>query len=643
MGEMLDGILEGLHDAQREAVLTARGPLVILAGAGTGKTTTVTRRIAAQVATETFAAGELLAVTFSTKAAGELRERLRRLGVVGVRAMTFHAEALGQYRRFVDRETTIQASKARLLLDAVKRLPPPHRFVPLREFATEIEWAKNRRIPARDYLERIGDHEPPIPVELMHRIYVDYEKAKRRRGSIDFEDLLERVVAHLGEHDRDLGVVRSRYAAFTVDEYQDVNLLQQALLDTWLGSRDEVCVVGDDYQSIYGFTGATPRYLLRFADRYPQAAVVTLTDNHRSTPEIVEVANRLVPHLGGSGKRLRATRASGPAPAIHVYGTGDDEVAAIVRAIRAEVETGTATNEIAILFRINARTEPFEEALVEAGIPFQVKDGAFLHRPGARAFLARARNGAGVTPVADAVETITGDLGFDAAPEDGLGDEELTRQQDLGRIRAFAQASPALDLEAFVTELRARFDADEDADGVSLSTLHRAKGLEFDVVFIPELEDGLLPISHAKTSDQVAEERRLLYVGITRARRRLELSRAASRPDERRKQPKASRFLGELRGEQDAVAPPSRIRSSARTTKPVGDARFDALRGWRAARAKEQGVPAYIVFPDSTLIEIASRMPSTREELRAISGVGPLKMSRYGDDLLGVLEGVRAS
>jgi DNA helicase II / ATP-dependent DNA helicase PcrA len=643
MGEMLDRILEGLNEAQRDAVLTARGPLVILAGAGTGKTTTVTRRIAAQVAVGTFAPDQILAVTFSAKAAGELRGRLAALGVQGVRAMTFHAEALGQYRRFVSSDTEIVAGKARLLLDSVRKLPAPHKFVPLREFATEIEWAKNRRIAARDYLDCVKDHEPPIPAEQMHRIYVEYEKAKRRRNAIDFEDLLEKVVSHLAEHDRDLGIVRSRYAAFTVDEYQDVNVLQQTLLETLLGRRDDVCVVGDDYQSIYGFTGASPSYLLKFADRYPDATVITLTDNHRSTPEILQIANRLVPKLGGSGKRLRATLPSGAKPAIHVYASGEDEVAATVKTIRAEMTAGTPLREIAILFRINSRTEPYEEALTKARIPYQVAEGSFLQRAAAKSFLARCRGMDPATATLEAVIEITDGLGFDPEPDPGLGDNELTRQQDLARLRAFAETSSTDRIDSFVAELRDRFDGDSNAQGVRLLTLHRSKGLEFEVVFIPELEEGLLPISHARSDDEIAEERRLLYVGLTRARRRLELSRAASRPSERRKQPKASRFVAELKGDEPTVLAPAGPRSLVTRKRLDGNPHFEALRGWRATLAKQQGVPAYIVFPDSTLIEIASRVPKTREELRSISGVGPLKMSRYGDDVLGVLEGVRAS
>ena len=640
MGEMLDRILDGLNEGQREAVLTARGPVVILAGAGTGKTTTVTRRIAAQVASDCFDPRQILALTFSAKAAAELRERLSHLDVAGVRAVTFHAEALGQFRKFLGDGLEILGSKAQVLHGIAKRLPKPACFTPLRELATEIEWAKNRRVGPKTYLERLDGHQPPIEAELMHRVFLNYEREKRRRGVLDFEDLLERVVVHLAEHDRDLGVVRSRYASFTVDEYQDVNLLQQTLLDTWVGARDDVCVVGDDYQSIYGFTGATPTYLRTFADRYPDARIVTLRENYRSTPQVLEVANRLAAQLSTRPRLLEATRGDGPPVRFVTHETGQDEVRAIVAAIREEIAAGTPPSEIAILVRINARTEAFEEALAAARIGYQVRDGSFLHRPAARGFLARVRRLDPEADVAHAVHAVTAELGYLESPDTDLPDEERSRQEDLLRLRQFAEGSAAPGLAAFCAELRARFSADEDADGVQLMTLHRAKGLEFDVVFLPEIEGGTLPISHAKTAEEIAEERRLLYVGLTRARRRLVVSRARTRPGQRPSKPKPSPFWHEL----VPSAPVGRVASApvqARSARKADDPRFGALRAWRSERAKEQGVPAYLVFADATLAEIASRMPSTREELRSISGVGPMKLSRYGEDLLAVLSSLR--
>lgn len=644
MGETTQ-IFDGLNEAQLEAVQTPRGPVVIVAGAGTGKTTTITRRIAHQIAIEAFDPRQILAVTFSKKAATELGERLAALQVPAVRAMTFHAEALGQFRRFVSEEVQIISSKSQVLFPLAKRLPTPYRFMSVRDLATEIEWAKNRRISQKDYESAIGDRKPPIPADLMMRLYRDYQKELRRRNAMDFEDLLERLIVHLSEDDRDLGIVRGRYRSFTVDEYQDVNLLQETLLRAWVGARDDLCVVGDDYQSIYGFTGATPSYLLRFADRYPNATVVTLTRNHRSTPQILESANRLVPGLGGSSKRLIATRPKGAAVEIRRFASAQDETAAIVAKVSHLVASGTPPHEIAILVRINARTEPFEEALSAAKIAYQVRDGSFLRRGAARSFLAGARRLPPEAPVLDSVRSVTDSLGFTAEPDDDLPDDEATRQQDLLRLRLLAEATDANTIAAFAQELRDRFESDHDGVGVVLMTLHRSKGLEFDAVFLPRLEDGELPIRHAKTSDEIEEERRLLYVGITRARDSLWVSMARSRPEERRGAMKPSPFLAELdQREGSTPSPDVQGPRDPRARKPRGeeprmdgDPLFERLRTWRRETARQAQLPAYIVFPDATLKDIARRKPSDRDGLRSISGVGPLKMRRYGDEVLAIL------
>src|SRR5690348_2252304 len=293
-------ILDGLNPEQRHAVETVRGPVCILAGAGSGKTTTITRRVAHQVASRAFAAGEILAVTFTDKAAGEMRERLAVLGVEGVSARTFHSAALAQLRWLGDAPRKIIASKALWLRQIGNSLPRPYRFRPAGDLASEVEWARNRRLTPDSYRRELGDHVPPIPADLMVRVFRRYEQRKADSGAVDFEDLLELAIRMFDDDPHALAAVRERYRALTVDEYQDVNLLQQTLLDRWLGSSDELCAVGDDYQSIYAFTGATPAYLLRMAERFPTATVVRLEANYRSTPEILALANRIVPYLGGA-------------------------------------------------------------------------------------------------------------------------------------------------------------------------------------------------------------------------------------------------------------------------------------------------------------------------------------------------------
>jgi DNA helicase-2/ATP-dependent DNA helicase PcrA len=332
MSQELESVLAGLNEAQREAALALRGPVAIMAGAGTGKTTTITHRIACQVMSGAFEASRILAVTFTDKAAGELRKRLQALGVDGVEARTFHSAALSQLSRLWSSHTgeplpDVLDHKAPVIASLANALPPPHKFLPRRELAGEIEWAKNRMIPPGRYLAELGDHEPPIPGELMLRIYDGYERRKRAMGRLDFEDMLGLALRLFDEHPQAADRVRARFSAFTVDEFQDVNLLQAGLLDRWVGKGDDLCVVGDDHQTIYAFTGASPEHLLTFTERFPNATVVRLEENYRSTPEILALANRLAPRMGGIRKTLRATRPSGPPPIARAVPDEREEVA----------------------------------------------------------------------------------------------------------------------------------------------------------------------------------------------------------------------------------------------------------------------------------------------------------------------------
>ena len=621
----VEAILDGLNPEQRRAVEAVRGPVCILAGAGSGKTTTITRRIAYQVATGAFEASQIRAVTFTDKAAKEMQRRLAVLGVSGVRASTFHAAALGQLRRYeAAPPQRILATKALLLRQIGNSLPRPYRFRPAADLATEVEWAKNRRLTPRTYRGALDGHEPPIPDDLMARVFQEYEARKERQGAVDFEDLLELAIRRLDEDPWTLADVRDRYLAFTVDEYQDVNLLQQSLLDRWLGPRDDVCVVGDDYQSIYAFTGAGPEWLLGTPARFPHATVVRLERNYRSTPEVLELANRLVPRLGGAEKELRATRDGGPPPELRVFVSELEEAAYVVERIRALHGEGVPLEEMAVLCRTNARTADFEEAFHEAEIPFQ--GASLLDRDGARQLL-KVLGASSETEVAAAVRAVAADQGFVDEPPDKLGERELVRQQDLARLVRLAEQfdDGVRTIADFVADLRQRFGPSAGS-GVHLLTLHRAKGLEWDAVFLPRVEEKELPVKLARTPEAIAEERRLLYVGITRARRWLHLT-WSGRP---------SRFLTELGVELAAaprVATAPRPRLAAEDLPPA----FAVLREWRRERAKADEVPPYVVFHDTTLVEIAERKPRTLSELAGISGVGPTKLERYGEDLLRAL------
>jgi DNA helicase-2/ATP-dependent DNA helicase PcrA len=621
-----EDIVAGLNPEQRRAVEAVRGPVCILAGAGSGKTTTITRRIANQVATGTFSPGEILAVTFTDKAATEMRERLARLGAHGVPARTFHAAALGQIRHFRGEELgELLPTKAPLLLPIARSLPVPFRFRPLADLATEIEWAKNRRLTVQTYRRSLGDHEPPIPPDLMERVFRTYEERKAAGGRIDFEDLLELAVRMYDEDPEALAAFRTRYRAFTVDEYQDVNLLQQELLERWVGDRDDLCVVGDDYQSIYSFTGATPEYLLAMPARFPGALIIRLEENYRSTPEILKLANRLVPQLGGSEKALRAALPGGAEPVAAVQPDRVGEASFLASEVRRLHGEGVPYEEMAVLYRLNARSEDYEEALALAAIPFQVRGGAFIRRPAAQRTIRLLRGRQDASAVGGVAEAVR-KQGWVARPPSGLGDEELTRQADLSRLLALAeQLGPAATVADFLRDLEERFGAETEGRGVHLLTYHRAKGLEWDAVFLPRLEEKELPYSKAADGDRLAEERRLFYVGLTRAKRWLTLTWTAGA--------KPSRFLTEL-----GIVGPER----AKAAKPESTPEFEALRRWRAERAKSDAVPAYVVFHDKTLHEIAARLPSTRGELSAIPGVGPAKLERYADDLLATLASLAA-
>jgi ATP-dependent DNA helicase UvrD/PcrA len=612
-------ILGGLNPEQRRAAEAVRGPVCILAGAGSGKTTTITRRIAWQVASGACRSDEILAVTFTDKAAAEMRGRLARLGVDGVEARTFHSAALSQLTRSRGEPPgRILSTKALLLRQIGNSLPRPYRFRPAGDLATEVEWAKNRRLRPDGYRDGLGDHEPPIPADLMARVFREYERRKVSSGLIDFEDLLELTVRMYEEDECALAATRERYRCFTVDEYQDVNLLQQSLLELWLGGGDELCAVGDDYQSIYGFTGASPEWLLGLARRFPQATVVRLEENYRSSPQVLALANRLTPKLGGAEKTLRATRPDGPEPIVRGFDSPDDEGAFVLERVRALAAEDVPYEEMAVLLRLNSRSADFEELFGEARVPFQ--GAALLARDGARQLLKGLR-GAGFGSLAEEVGRVAREQGLVEPVPEGVGERELVRQADLRRLCKLAEEfdDGSRTVEGWVEWLRARFDHGTEG-GVHLLTLHRSKGLEFEAVFIPRVEEKELPCKQAlRVPGTLAEERRLLYVGMTRAKRHLAVTWAG----------KPSRFLAELGVETQRPRP-----RAAEPDNPT----YVVLKEWRLKRAKRDEVPAYVVFHNSTLAEIAERRPRTISELATVPGVGPTKLERYGAEVLAALE-----
>jgi DNA helicase II / ATP-dependent DNA helicase PcrA len=639
-------LLTDLNDSQRAAVTATTGPLAIIAGAGSGKTRVVSRRAAYAIETGAVASDQILLVTFTDKAAGEMVERMAALGHRGVLARTFHAAALAQLRHFWPSRhdgvslPSIMDSKLRLLVPLVGRLPGGYRFTPAKDVADTIEWAKVRRIRPDRWVRDAGDR-APIPPELFARIYRDYERAKTDAGLLDFEDMLVGTVELLETDAEAAALVRSRKNWFSVDEYQDTNPLSERLLELWLGESRDLAVVGDPDQTIYSFTGATPQFLLGFTGRHPGARVVALADNYRSSPQILELANRLI--AGSPRGALRATQPDGPPPAIRLFKDAEAELAAIVAWIRAVTAAGVAATETAVLVRVNAQLPAIEDALTRAGIAFTVRGTRFFDRREIRDalhLLRRFKTTETGSALVTAIEKLLVErMGLDdvAADAGAEGRERVASLELLlGIVDDMAAAGPAATLETVLAELTRRREAEAatSADGVNLLTYHRAKGLEWDAVYLPSLDEGLLPIRQAKDDDEVAEERRLLYVGITRARRLLALSSSSRRP---------SRFL-------DALEPPrpkpdrSRVRvlpGAPIAVRAAADVTLlDALRQWRRERSVEDGVPAYVVAHDTTLLEIADARPRTLPALRRVKGMGPAKLDRYGAEILAIVEGV---
>nr|WP_281361952.1 ATP-dependent DNA helicase UvrD2 [Nakamurella aerolata] len=768
-------MLDALDEGQRAAVLAPSGPVCVLAGAGTGKTRTITHRIAHLVRSGAHPVSEVLAVTFTTRAAGEMRLRLRSLGVPGAQARTFHSAALKQLRYFWPRAVggqlwPVLENKMRLVATAARRAGAGTDTATLRDLAGEIEWAKACLATPESYQQLVTStrRDTPVPVEQAAKVFDGYEALKNQVEQLDFDDLLLQTCAVLETDESVTREFRSRYRCFVVDEYQDVTPLQQRLLDAWLGERDQLTVVGDANQTIYSFAGASPRYLLGFQQRFPQAAVLRLERDYRSTPQVVELANKVIGAAGAAGPagrfrlRLRAVLPDGPEASFTEHADEPAEANAVAAAIATLIEVGTPASAIAVLYRINAQSESYEQALTAAGVPYVVRGGErFFARPevrqamvtlrraanqfaaaadasadaaadpdaaagaeagtdgaaaadagaagadagaGAGAAGAAAADGAGRAGDAGAVADSAGDAG--AADGAGAAAPDAVRAAPdvelIGLVRGLLapiglseEAPPAgalrdkweslrgvvsiaedlasgataagnprplpVRLGEFVRELEQRAEAQHapTVEGVTLASLHAAKGLEWDAVFLVGLADGTLPIQHAESPAEVEEERRLFYVGITRARRRLALSWALSRTEGGRRSRRRSRFLV---GIAPQPAPSGRGRAAGRCrlcggrlTEPAqikigrcancpssADPELvDALRQWRRQRSTDDDVPAYVVFSDATLLAIAEHRPADEKALRAIPGIGPSKLENYGREVISLVTSTR--
>ncbi len=683
-------LLAGLDPEQRQVAQALRGPVRVLAGAGTGKTRAITHRIAYGVATGVYVPSEVLAVTFTTRAAGEMRGRLRSLGAGGVQARTFHAAALRQLRYFWPHVhgtelPTLTESKIPLIALAARRLRISVDQAKLRDLASEIEWAKVSNVHPDTYPEKAtsrGRSVTGVEPEVVARVLAGYEEVKRGQGRMDMEDVLLLTAGVLAEDERVAAQVRRQYKWLVVDEFQDVSPLQSALLDLWLGGRDEICVVGDPAQTIYTFAGANADYLRQFPTKFANTTSIELVRNYRSTPQIIDGANKLLAGSSSQSVRLQSQRSAG---AEVTFAGRPDEVAeaTMVAGRIAELRSqGRALSEVAVLFRINAQSETYEEALTDRGIPYVVRGAKrFFDRPEVREAITRirgsARSGEGGRlgdELADVVRDTLAGMGWTPDPPTSRGqtrDRWESWQALVSQAEAFAAAGAPSgasdpDLDAFVDDLdrRATEQHAPTAEGVTLSTFHSAKGLEWDSVLLVGLQDGTVPLVYADTPAAIEEERRLLYVGMTRARVDLALSWALARNPGQAPRRKPSRFLTPLLPASELAT--AEVAGSSRRTrkaahcrecgkplsgpaqKKIGrcadcpasydEALFEQLRAWRKQRAADEEKPAFVIFTDATLQLIAEHRPVTPHGLMKISGIGSAKLERYGDDLLDLLE-----
>ncbi len=679
--------LEDLDPDQRVAATAPRGPVCILAGAGTGKTRTITYRIAHLINTGAVSPQRVLAVTFTKRAAGEMRDRLANMGIPRVQARTFHSAAMRQlayfWPRFAgDLSYSLLDKRLPLVAQAARSCGVSTDTETLRDLTGEIEWAKATLISPDNYPEQVETFHrtPPVSGKEVGQVYAAYEELKYRHGMVllDFDDVINQLATGIEKVQGVADEFRQQYRTFVIDEYQDVTPAQQRLVRAWLGDRDDLTVVGDANQTIYSFTGASPSFLLDFTRDYPEAVTVRLQRDYRSTPQITDVANAVISkargRIAGTRLQLQGMKPPGQPPQFATYECEPDEAHAIAKKIQRLIETGTPPAEIAVLYRINAQSAVFEEALSDAGIVYQVRGGeGFFLRPEIRQAMS------GVTRLAnnqrsgdiDPVEAVTAVLrrqGMTPEEPEGQGARERWQMQNafLALVADLVRTDSTLTLHGVLQELDRRKDAKQppNVNGVTLASLHSAKGLEWDAVFLTGLQEGSLPIKQAlkEGERQIEEERRLFYVGITRARTFLHMSWSKARSEGGRATRERTRFLDGIVPKEEDNKPVKKMQRSTRCRvcgKPLrspeekvlgrcvtcpeeaDQALFAALRAWRTAEAKERGKPPYMIFTDATLMAIAEAMPETDAEFLSVAGVGPVKLEKFGEELREVLDEYR--
>ncbi|KHS51832.1 ATP-dependent DNA helicase UvrD2 [Brevibacterium linens] len=677
MNASATALLEALDEEQRAVATHFESPVIVLAGAGTGKTRAMTHRIAYGIASEVFPANHVLALTFTAKAAGEMRSRLRGLGVPAVQARTFHSAALRQLRFFWDRFAEgdfprIIENKAGIIGSVMQSLGLETSRELTRDVASEIEFAASTLLGVEDYATKAAARDLPgqLSVEDMVRIFEAYGEAKTRGRLLDFDDVLLVLSGVLAEYPAIAAEIREQYRHFVVDEFQDVSPLQFDVLSRWLGPRDNLCVVGDPAQTIYTFAGADASLLGSLSTSMPEARTIRLVRNYRSSQAIVSTANNLLRHTSRTALTLRTDNPLGQQPRMVEYPTDEAEATGVVQAISAEIRAGRRPRNIAVLFRTNGQSPSYEQALAAAGIPYVLRGGErFFARKEVKEavlMLKAARATSSGQPLPEAVMEVLGSLGFTREPPAaGAGRqrwESLKALVDLAEEHQHGQELP-VPMEVFLNDLsdRAEHQFAPDIEGVTLASFHAAKGLEWDSVHLVGLSEGLLPISYAQTPRAIAEERRLFYVALTRAGTDLRMSWSLARFDSKQKPRRSSRFLAEL-GQSGPTMGDSRTAANTATLnrcRGCGKALvsqidralgrcsecpadidlelLDRLRRWRVRVGMDQGLPPYLVLTDTSLSVIAEVRPRSLDELARVPGIGATKLELYGTNLLGLV------
>ena len=687
-------LLEGLDAKQRAAVTSEAAPLAIQAGPGSGKTRVLTRRIAWRVATEQDEADKVLAVTFTRRAAHELSSRLRQLGVSsrneGVTAGTLHAIALAQLQRRAGNNRRsfpqLLERKARLLFPLVL----PHltsdqevggrveEFVQVSGVASDIEWAKARLIKPTDFSKeavRLG-RDTQLPPDKIEEIYGEYEKVKRTKKLVDFEDLLWWLGDALEGDKEFASEQRWRFRHLYVDEFQDVSAAQLRVVRGWLGERSGLTVVGDVDQAIFSFAGADPKGLTEFTRQFPGAEVLRLDHNYRSSPQIVATGEALLNDSYQTGSSPRpprlASRPDGPWPTITEYENEVKEAQGIARQIREQLTPTNGWSSFAVLYRINSQSAAFEAAFAKQGIPVRLRgETRFLERAEVKAVLERLEQASERAPGAD-FSTLLADLSDDDGDDGDDGDDktidsggetsinehatEIVRlgHEYLAATDPSRRTGSVVGFKVWLATTLANEAPITGDDAVELLTFHRAKGLEFTTVFVTGLEKGLVPISHAKSEQEREEERRLLYVALTRAEDNLHFSWASQRSlgsrsakrfpsvwlDPIAQARKSKNEAAKISDQKNGVKKSGPAQSRAHLVGPTASLNSElvnALSEWRKNRARAAAIPAYVVFPDTTLHALAQYQPKTSADLLDISGIGPTRVENYGDELLEII------